>query len=188
MAENIFDKRRKALEETFYAKMNNDLLDKLKQDLDQKEQKEQLAASSGITSDELLDRLIARGIQAPTWAAISLVPLVEVAWADGKIEAQEREAILKAAAQSGLELDSPSYVLLQEWLNQPPDSDLRETWKQYVSELAKDADPEAKPKFREAILGRAQAVAEAAGGFLGMGSKISAAEQQVLDDLESAMM
>ena len=188
MEEHVLNSRRKALEESFYSKLDQELLDKLKTEIDQQEQKEQLAACSGITNDELLDRLIQRGIDAPTWAAISLIPLVEVAWADGKMESQERDAILQAAEQSGLEPETPSYILLQQWLEQKPDANLRDTWKQYISELAKDADPEAKPKFREAVLGRAKMVAEAAGGFLGMGSKISAAEQEVLDDLESATM
>ena len=40
--------------------------------------------------------------------------------------------------------------------------------------------------MREKILGRARAVAEAAGGILGFGSKISPEEEVVLAELEKA--
>jgi hypothetical protein len=187
MDERALSLRRKALEETFFSRLNEQLLQTLKSAAHEQEQKDQLAAVSGIKNDDLLNRLIARGIDAPTWAAVSLVPLVEVAWADGKLEPNERDAILQAAEQSGLEPDSSGHVLLKEWLKQKPDLELHDSWKQYISEYAKDIDSEVKPIFRESVLGRARTVAEAAGGFLGLGSKVSAAEQQVLDDLESAM-
>jgi len=38
-----------------------------------------------------------------TVLALQLVPLAAVAWADGKIEPREREAVLKAAAAQGIE-------------------------------------------------------------------------------------
>jgi hypothetical protein len=41
-------------------------------------------------------------------------------------------------------------------------------------------------KVRHELLDRARTVAEAAGGFLGFGEKISAAERSVLDDLRQA--
>ena len=41
-------------------------------------------------------------------------------------------------------------------------------------------------EFREALLGRANAVANAAGGFAGRGKK-SPEEQRVLDSIESAL-
>jgi hypothetical protein len=37
------------------------------------------------------------------------------------------------------------------------------------------------------MMNLARGVAKAAGGFLGLGSKISAAEQAVLDDLDQAL-
>ena len=44
----------------------------------------------------------------------------------------------------------------------------------------------ARGALKEDLLGRARAVAEAAGGLLGFGNKVSKSEQAVLDDLEEA--
>lgn len=56
---------------------------------------------------------------------------------------------------------------------------------EYVAELSKTFAPEAKRALSHDLLGRARAVAEAAGGFLGLG-KISSSEQAVLTELERA--
>lgn len=59
------------------------------------------------------------------------------------------------------------------------------TWTEYVAELSKTLAPEAKRALSHDLLGRACAVAEAAGGFLGL-AKISSSEQAVLTELERA--
>jgi len=60
-----------------------------------------LAEASGLTDIDLVDRLVGLGIRASTLAALTLVPLIEVAWADDRMEAKERDAILAAAAATG---------------------------------------------------------------------------------------
>jgi hypothetical protein len=47
-------------------------------------------------------------------------------------------------------------------------------------------DPQARQRLRDEVMGRARAVAEAAGGFLGLGRKVSAAEEAVLRELAQA--
>ena len=60
------------------------------------------------------------------------------------------------------------------------------TWKDYVRALAETMSAEDRRFFKGRVLDRARGVAEAAGGFLGIGSKVSAPEQKVLDELASA--
>jgi hypothetical protein len=59
-------------------------------------------------------------------------------------------------------------------------------WTQYVKALSENLDTAERNTLRHDVIGRAREVAEAAGGFLGMGSKISQAEQKMLERLESA--
>jgi hypothetical protein len=58
-------------------------------------------AASGITDDALLDKLVALNLHGETLAALSLDPLVMVAWADGHIDKGERIALLSAASGGG---------------------------------------------------------------------------------------
>lgn len=68
----------------------------------------------------MLDKLAGLNIPSETLAAISLVPLVMVAWADGGIDQKERAAVLSAAAEEGLAKGGASYELLGEWLAERP--------------------------------------------------------------------
>ena len=186
MTEEILGGRRKALEESFFAKQNEKLRRALREQEAAKARKEALAAASGISDDAVLEELIALDIAADTVAALALVPLVEVAWADGSIDDKERVAILTAAEQAGLEKGGASHQLLQSWLTARPDQDVRRAWKEYVEALCNTLSAEPKQALKEQMVGRARAVAEAAGGFLGLGSKVSSKEKAVLDELEQA--
>ena len=124
--------------------------------------------------------------QATSAAALALVPLVEVAWADGNMDRRERRAVLSAASDAGLQESGTAYQLLEGWLGTRPRPTLLETWKEYVSGLVEEMTADTRFALMDQILGRARAVAEAAGGFLGMGSKVSTEEQAMLDQLEQA--
>jgi hypothetical protein len=186
MSEEFLGDRRKALEEEFFAKHNRQLLQQLRQTTTAEARKEALAAVSGITDAAVLEQLAALDVSGETLAALSLVPLVEVAWADGRLDAKEQSALLAAAEQAGLGKNSPSYRLLEEWLRERPSPKLLETWKAYVAILSSTLNVQAKQALKQDLLGRARLVAEAAGGFLGLGKRISGAEQAVLTELEQA--
>jgi hypothetical protein len=186
MSEEFLGDRRKALEEEFFAKHNRQLLQQLRQTTAAGTQKEALAAASGITDAAVLEQLAALGLTSETLAALSLVPLVEVAWADGSLDAKEQSALLTAAEQAGLSKNGASYRLLEEWLRERPSPKLLETWKAYVAILSNTLNDQAKQALKQDLLERARLVAEAAGGFLGLGKRISSAEQAVLTELEQA--
>ena len=178
------DKRR-ALEEEFFQKEHERLRQKLREKQEREESRGELRAVSGIDDEALLDALADLGLQADTLAALSLVPLVEVAWADGKLEPREREALLHAARDAGIDQRHPCYELFDGWMSQRPGSKMLEVWAAYVGALAHSLDAARYAQLRERILGRARAVAVAAGGFLGL-KKISPEEEKVLGILERA--
>lgn len=180
-----FEERGKALEDAFFAKKNRELLEKVKQDLDVKTQRAALKEATGITEDDMLDRLIATGVYAESLAALTIAPLVLVAWADGTIDTKEHEAVASAAEKAGIKAGSMAFQLLQGWLAEKPDESLAETWILYTKTMCEKLQAGDKVKLSEQILGRCKSVAESAGGFLGLGS-ISAKEQAVLDNLAAA--
>jgi hypothetical protein len=186
MADELFGDRRKAMEDAFFAKQTEALKQQLRQKQEGHAKREALAAASGIRDDGVLDQLASQGLEAETVAALSLVPLVEVAWADGSIDAKERAAILSGVEQQGITPSSPAHQLLEAWLSNPPDPKVLATWKEYVKALSSSLDGDARGALRRDLLDRARRVAEAAGGFLGLGSKVSAAEDKMLRDLEQA--
>src|SRR3954468_6960514 len=96
----------------------------MKHKLDAKASKDELRRASGMTDDAVLDKLVGLGLRANTIAALSLVPLIQVAWADGTVQDNERTAILQGAHGRGLEQGSAGYELLQSWLKKQPGGEL----------------------------------------------------------------
>jgi hypothetical protein len=112
--------------------------------------------------------------------------LVQVAWADGSVEPKERAAILQAARDSGIESQDGHYPLLEHWLSENPGREMLEAWEHHVQSLCRQLTPEEVAKLKNDTLTLARKVAEAAGGMLGLGNKISKAERAMLDRLEKA--
>ena len=61
-----------------------------------------------------------------------------------------------------------------------------DSWKQYIAALCKELSADQRWHLEEKIVGRARAVAEAAGGFLGLGSRVSRVEEEILSEMEHA--
>jgi len=186
MADDFLGDRKKALEESFFAKENAKLLERMKAEKSKKAAVEGLAEISGIRDDAVLEQLVTLNIELDTWAAISLVPLVEVAWADGKIDDNERRAVLAAAEANGIFPSSPSYSLLESWLAHRPDARLLAAWGECIVDLCANLGDGEKAAVKTKVIGRAREVAKSAGGFLGLGAKISAEEEVILRELEKA--
>jgi hypothetical protein len=185
VSEVTLQDRERALENQFYDKENHDKLAAMKRKLDAQASREELRKASGMTDDAVLDQLVVLGLRGNTIAALSLVPLIQVAWADGAIQDNERTAILQGAHGKGLEEGSDGYELLQRWLERQPGDELFSAWEAYIKALASQLNDEQNRLLRNQIVGFAKLVATAAGGILGFG-KVSASEEKVLHRIEAA--
>ncbi|HEY5657263.1 MAG TPA: hypothetical protein VIY27_05700 [Myxococcota bacterium] len=182
----ILADREKALEELFFEKENRKLIERMRAEEAHRAARRGLAELTGIQDQLLLEKLVQLGIEPGTWAAMALIPLVEVAWASGRVEKQERRAVLSAAEANGVAKGSASYQLLEQWLAERPDAAFLEAWGEYMVDLCAQLGEAERVALQQEVLGRARQVAEAAGGILGLGHKISEAEQRALDELEKA--
>ncbi len=174
-----------ALTDSFFAEENARILRELREATVREEKKKEFREYLNIDNDEVLEALVELSVEPETLVAFALVPLVEVAWADGEIQPKERDAIVSAAIEQGVSEGSPTHTLLKNWLQKPPNPKLLETWKGYIEELMSSLGDRSREHLKSGSLGRARAVAEAAGGFLGVAS-ISAAEKKMLEELERA--
>jgi hypothetical protein len=162
------------------------LLEEFRARLKKVDRRAQLTQVSGIHDEAVLDRLIELNVDPETLAAMSVVPLVSVAWADGEVHEKERVVIISAAKQAGIEPKDGRYPLLEHWLNKHPGPEMVDAWKHYLQGLCKKLTPQEVEELKHDLLDSARSVAQAAGGFLGLGNKISPAEQELLDDLAKA--
>ncbi len=176
----------RALEDRFFMEQDRILVEKQRELQQLEETRQALSSVSGITNTAVLQKLIDLKIRPEILASLAVVPLVEVAWADGRIEDKERAAIMEASAQGGLIKGSPDYQILDRWLSHRPEPSLLEAWTHYVQGLCEQMAPEEREGLRRDLIDRARRVAAAAGSFLGLTSPISQAEQRMLDQLDAA--
>lgn len=186
MVHSVIEDRGRVLENAFFAHQDDMLLKRLREADRIASRKQALAAASGVTDDAVLAHWVDLDLSPQALVALALVPLVLVAWADGALDASEKAALRDAAHATGLDRQPEAAALLDGWLAAPPGTQMAEAWREYIRALAPTMTAEARAALRQETLGRARRVAEAAGGFLGLGSKVSEAEHRVLAGLEHA--
>jgi hypothetical protein len=187
MAENphILGDRGKSLEDAFFRKENERAIERLREMQQRTSSREALAKVIGITNEAIIDRLIALGIRPEIVSALAIVPLVEVAWADGSLDAKERQAVLDRAEKSGIAAGTTDHDLLRSWLDKKPEPRLLTAWTEMVRGLSESMPPQELASLKAGLIERAKAIARASGGLLGMGA-ISRTEQDAIDRLETA--
>ncbi|MFO0828594.1 MAG: hypothetical protein U0572_10660 [Phycisphaerales bacterium] len=184
---DAFDARRRGFEEEYFRTKDAQLVDKLKRVFLSKLDKEELRKKANITNEEVLDRLVAINVRGELLTAFKLYPLVEIAWADGKVDDRETRAVLDAAVKFGVPREGAAIQGLEAWLKRGPTKDGRAAWHAFAADLRNTLTPEELGTFRKDLVRAAKTVAEASGGFLGMVFQISPAEERVLHALEQAL-
>ncbi|WP_425619285.1 hypothetical protein NA78x_003023 [Anatilimnocola sp. NA78] len=183
---DILHTRGKKLEDAYFAERDRRLVEEMKRTMNLEEWRANFGHGLGITDSPALQAIakVDNGVEVA--AATVLLPLVEVAWCDGEVSAQEKAAVLKAANGLGIAVDSPMYLLLQNWLDHRPARAAVEAWKEFVKQLSSSLTPENAVKLKDGIMHRAEKVALTTGGFLGFGNKVSQAEHDCLAELTQA--
>jgi hypothetical protein len=174
------------LENLFFLKEDQKLIEKLRTMKKINETKEELSKVSGIKNEKILQKLVDLKVRPETLASITLVPLVEVAWADGSVDDSETKAVLDAMEEMGFSKGGNDYEIVVQWMTHQPAPELLEAWTHYIQGLCEQLSPEEKKTLRHDITGHTRDVAMASGGFLGLGNKISEEESLVLARMERA--
>lgn len=185
MESELLRKQGRRLEDAFFLENDRKLIDQLHKMQKMKESMASLEMVSGIKNEAILKKLVELDIRPEIVAAITLVPIIEVAWADGKLDEKEKNAILKISAEHfGADHKIPE-ILITEWLTQKPAAQMLDAWVHYLQGLVELMSPEETAALKKTLLSQAREVAEASGGFLGL-NKISAQEEKMLKGLEKA--
>ena len=190
MDERIFGDREKAMEDAYFRDQNAKLLDKLRQRADLDEIAQALGEKLQVDNPDLLAKVRALGITLETAPAFFLAPLVQVAWAEGKVSQEERDVILRVAQDRGIAAGSPALAVLNEWLQVRPLGDFFDTAVQ-VLKAGFEVLPEPERDERAAtVLQACREVAQASAGLgrlLGLGDGVSNAEAAVIEEISGKL-
>jgi hypothetical protein len=146
----------------------------------------EISLASGITDRAVLRLLADLEVSSSVVAALALVPLVEVAWADGDLAPEERASVLRASEEQGIHAGTRAHRLLATWLEHRPSDDLFAAWEAYIESVLEPLEPAERDQLCQDLVQRARDVARAAGHGGGPGA-ISAEEERTLARLEDAL-
>ncbi|RMH00013.1 MAG: hypothetical protein D6705_01570 [Deltaproteobacteria bacterium] len=140
------------------------------------------AEASGTADLALAERIRKLGFEGRAAEVLDLLPLVAVAWADGKIQRGERTAILGALERRGIRRDHPGFQLLEALLEERPG----ETY--FGEALAVLRDLVAERGADLSVPELCVEVARRSGGILGtgIGNTIDPNERAVLEEIAEA--
>jgi hypothetical protein len=181
---DTFSEMKRAKEEEYFKKKEMELIEAMKRRAEAERARQELADASGIADDEALQTLHDLGYTRDTVRLLHLVPLVYVAWAEGRVSPAERDLIFEAARLHGVADATPAHQQLSDWLERRPSHDFFEDTLRVIGHLVRSQGDETGGAGLD-LLSYCERVAEASGGILGLG-KVSAEEDAALARISRA--
>lgn len=141
-----------------------------------------IASALSVDDHEIVERIHALGFNGDSARVFDLLPLVHVSWADGKVQGNERAAILAILEQRGIEPDSDASLLIESLLEQRPSETFLGESLAVLKALVGDRGDQGA-----GIVDLCAQVADASGGLLGLGSRTSAQERDLIAQVAGAL-
>jgi len=174
------DKVQREKEEQYFQKKESDLRDKLRRRMQEAAEIARLKGEFGESDERVLKAFEEAGFSRETVVLLHLVPLVEVAWADGSVSAAERADILEVAKIRNIVPGSPAYDMLERGLRERPKPEMFDAVRRAIRIIFESLPKEKQDEIEKTVTSACMHVALASGGFLGMGEKVSDAERTAL--------
>lgn len=134
-----------------------------------------------MQEQQLRDDLASLGISASNWRSVLMLPLIQVAWADHKIQSGERRELERIATMLGVEPH-----LQQRWLDERPTDAQLALGRKLVVELAyrdRGMGAELPTSVLDTIELLCERVAESAGGLFGFAFAVSPEEEIAISSI-----
>ena len=178
MPDDPLSGRKRAQEEDYFQKKDRELIEKARERAKIEKQLRELGEQVGVTDPEVSHELAELGFTPDTVKLLPLMPVLEVAWAEGGVTDAERKMVIDLARTRGIEAGGPADVQLAEWLDRRPDESVFRRANRLISALfASEARLKLTP---DDIIKSTEAIAEASGGLFGI-RRVSSDERATLD-------
>lgn len=115
-----FAQREHWLEEEYFGKKNQELIEKLRERQAREADRRKMAEVIGVDDQEVLEALQDLGYTSETVPLLHIVPLVEVAWTEGGVADRERRMIFEIAEARGVRPGGVAHEMLWRWMDNKP--------------------------------------------------------------------
>ena len=190
MQDRIFSERGKAMEEVYFREQDSKLIKKLRLRAHLDEIAVALGEKLLVDDPDLLERVKQLGVTLETASALFLAPLVQTAWAEGKVTRREHETVLRLARGRGMDPASSAYAQLEQWLRKRPSDAVFDTGIELLKAGFSVLPPAEQEERVKSMLHACREVADASGGLerlIGLGDPVSESEALTLDQIGRAL-
>ncbi len=183
---DAFAERGRSLEEEYFHRKERELIDKMRVRAAADDERRRLGEMAGVADEEVLSDLQALGYTPETVMMLYLVPVIQMAWAEGGVSQKERDLIVKAARSRGITEGTPCDQQLNLWLSTRPSDEMFEKSLRAIRTLLQAQPADARDASEKDLLSLATAIASASGGIVGFGA-VSAEERQMLSHINDEL-
>jgi hypothetical protein len=180
---DIFTERGRSLEEEYFRRKDKELIEKMRKAAAAEETRVELGKRTGLADPELLAELETLGFTPETVILLPLVPIIQVAWAEGGVSDAERHLIVKLARARGISEGSAADAKLMEWLNRRPADRVFADAARLIRAMLDAPGHPGISVTADDLVKQAESIASASGGMLGIIGRVSAEERQILTTL-----
>src|SRR5687768_9643607 len=184
---DIFVERERALEDEYFRRKDKELIEKMRKAAAADVARAEMGKRTGLADPELLQELEALGFTPETVILLPLVPIVQVAWAEGGVSAAERELIVKLARARGISEGSSADAQLKEWLDRRPSDRVFTDATRLIQAMLDAPGHPGISVTADDLVKQAEAIASASGGMLGIIGRVSAEERELLKTLAARL-
>lgn len=171
--------RGRALEDEYFRKRDRELIEKMRKAAAAEQARGDLGRTTGLEDPALLQDLVDLGFTPDTVSLLPLVPVLEMAWAEGGITAAERELIVRLARSRGIAENSLADRTLTEWMASRPDPSVFDRAGRLIVATLTAAGGHKGDLTIDDLVHYCEKIAAASGGILGIG-RISPDERALL--------
>ena len=173
-------------EERYFSKKEFDrrefVRQRLERDVKHHRELRHIGEAVGESSTEIAERIRRLGFDGETAVLFNILPLVIVAWADGKVSGKERTVIFKWLESRGIAEDSEAWTMMGTLLEKRPDDEVLEEGLRLLALVSSHKEGQAKT-----LVDLCFGLAEAHGGFLGLGKKMSDEERTLIHHIAEVL-
>lgn len=171
--------RGRALEEEYFRKKDRELIERMRQAAAAEQARGEMGRKTGLQDPASLRELQELGFTPETVILLPVVPLLEMAWAEGDITPAERSLLVKLARRRGVEESSPADAQLMEWIASRPDAMVFERARRLIAAML-SSDVEQPALTPDDLVAHCEQIAAASGGILGSRLGSISSEEKVL--------
>lgn len=183
--EGITDDIRKR-EDEYFRRQDRELIEKMRKASEAAQERLALETQTGIHEPEMLQQLQELNFTPGTIALLPLIPVLQVAWAEGGISGGERSAILSLARSRGISAGSEADQQLAAWLDQRPSLDTFRKATRLIAAMVDRPGEGFQDVTADDLLKYCEQIAQASGGLFGIGA-VSAEERAALEQITAQL-